>query len=208
MNISEAIKETKQDDIPLHELRYNQMKAKSLESKLYPNHTHMVHPTVQQQQNKLFNGDSKGKDLSIKPLVYYNLQDCLKNVMTETDFVDKAKKNIGIIKANRESKGQRLAVHSDLKDVQGEYGDKTEEIMAGFEKLKFYRIVREWCGYICIFEIKRQNIGFGQTKRQGYTIDKVYVCYYGKNGIHIGKELILRISFWMWNKPTPRDHSK
>ena len=202
MNISDVIKETK-EDIPLHELRYNQMKARSLETQLYSNK--MVRSTV--QNNKLFNGDSKGKDLLIKPLVYYNLQDCLKNVMTETDFVDKAKKNIGIIKATREPKGQRLAVKKDLKDVQGEFGDRTEEIRAGFEKLKFYRIVREWCGYICIFEIKRQNIGFGSTQRQGYTIDKVYVCYYGKNNIHIGKELILRINFWMWNKPAPRDDS-
>lgn len=199
MNISEAIKEPKKD-IPLHEIRYNSMKARSLEAQLYPtNHMNSTVPT------KNLHGDSKGKDLLIKPLVYYNVQDCLHNVMTETDFVDKAKKNIGIVKANRESKGQRLAVRADLKDVQGEFGDRTEEVQAGPEKLKFYRIVKEWCGYICIFEIKRQPIGFGATKRQGYTFDKAYVCYYGKNGIQIGKELILRINFWMWNKRAPRD---
>ena len=200
MNISDAIKETKRD-IPLHEIRYNAMKAKSLEAQLHPaNSTHSAIP-----QNREAHGDAKGKDLLIKPLVYYNIQDCLHNVMTQSDFKDKAAHNIGIIKANRESKGQRLAVRTDLKDVQGEFGDRSEEIQAGPEKLKFYRFVKEWCGYICIFEIKRQPIGFGATKRQGYTFDKAYVCYYGKNGIQIGKELILRINFWMWNKRAPRD---
>ena len=200
MNISDAIKETKRD-IPLHEIRYNAMKAKSLEAQLYS--TNRMNSTVPQTQGA--HGDAKGKDLLIKPLVYYNIQDCLHNVMTQSDFKDKAIRNIGIIKANRESKGQRLAVKADLKDVQGEFGDRSEEIQAGPEKLKFYRFVKEWCGYICIFEIKRQPIGFGATKRQGYTFDKAYVCYYGKNGVQLGKELILRINFWMWNKRAPRD---
>lgn len=203
MNISDAIKDTKRD-IPLHEIRYNAMKSKSLEAQLHP--TYSMKSTVPQTQGA--HGDAKGKDLLIKPLVYYNLQDCLHNVMTQTDFKDKANRNIGIIKANREPKGQRLAVKADLKDVQGEYGDRSEEIQAGAEKLKFYRIVKEWCGYICIFEIKRQPVGFGATKRQGYTFDKAYVCYYGKNGVQIGKELILRINFWMWNKRAPRDENQ
>ena len=194
MNISDQYKtkETKS----LHEQRWEESKRKHLDKVI----------GFSEESTNTKNMDSSGKDLTIKPLIYYNLTDCLNNVMQQSDFKEKATKNIAIIKSSRNQKGQRLAEHKDIKDIEGEFGktSTSSTIGAGLYAVKYHNFVKEWLGTVCHFVIKEQNVGFGQTKRKGYTIDKVYVFYYGKNGIHIGRELVLKIAFWMWAKPEER----
>lgn len=198
MNISDMIKGETTKVSSLHETRYNAMKNKRLND--------AVDESIKSSESFLNCDESKGKDVYIKPLVYYNMQDCLHNVLTEPDFVEKAKKNIGIIKAARESKGQKLATVADSKDILSEFQDEKTTTPTGLgEKVTFHKFVKEWLGYLCQFEIKEQPVGFGQTKRNGFTISKVSVIYYGKNGIKLSKEIILRISFWMWNKTKKPD---
>ena len=200
MNISDMIKGDTTKVPSLHETRYADMKNRALNE--------AVSKSIKSSES-LFSDDAKGKDIYIKPLVYYNMEDCLNNVLKETDYVDKARKNIGIVKASRESKGQRLATKADSKDVLSEFQDEKSTTPTGLgEKVTFHRFVREWLGYLCQFEIKEQPVGFGQTKRNGFTISKVSVIYYGKNGIKLGKEIILRISFWMWNKTKKPEQEK
>lgn len=148
---------------------------------------------------KDFIGDTKGKDMTIKPLVYYNLQDALKNAMSD-EWKTKAEKNLQAIKAAREMKGQMMCTGADLKSVQGEFGEGKQasplSVGPGKKFIKHF-FIREYCGYSCIFEIDEAPIGFGATKRNGYRFDRAWVAYYGKNGVHIGKELFLKCKFWM-----------
>ena len=197
MNISDQYRV--EEHKTLHEKRWEESKRKATD-KILGFSEESIKP---KESNNL---DSKGKDLTIKPLIYYNITDCLNNVLQNNDFKEKAMKNIAIIKSARNQKGQRLAEHKDIKDIEGEFGKTTTSttIGAGTYAVKYHNIVKEWLGTVCYFIIKEQNVGFGQTKRKGYAIDKVYVFYYGKNGIHIGRELILKIAFWMWAKPEER----
>ena len=143
------------------------------------------------------NGNTKGKNTKFKPLVYYNAPDALSNCMKQ--FKDQASKNIEIIKEAREAKGQRLAVSTDMKDVVGEFHEGVGSINIGevpVSNVKMHAYIRQWLGYICYFEIVESDYGFGSMKRRGYCVEKVSVVYFQKNGVGMGKEVILKMPFF------------
>ena len=138
--------------------------------------------------------ETKGKNTKFRPLVYYTVNDALNNCMKQ--YKDQAKQNIELIKANKESKGQRLAVKADLKDVLGQFSEGRRAVKIGpVSSVAFHIFVREWCGYICYFEISEANYGVKEMKRRGYNVEKVSVIYYQKNGVGLNKELILKQPF-------------
>lgn len=195
MNISDQYRE-KEAEKPLHEQRWEEAKNRSLEA-VVASKTKSTIPAAKKTD------ELRGKDLLVNPLVYYNVQDCLSNILHNPEWTDKAKKNIGIIKANREPKGQRLAIKADAKDVLGQYPEDKKMISLGiYENIKIHHFIREWCGHLVQIEIKEQDYAFGDKRRRGYMFSKASVIYYKANGIGLGMEQCLRINFWMFkNKP-------
>ena len=188
MNISDIINDDEPKKESLHDKRWREMKKESSDRSFKMAREAAV-ASLPKKDN--LHGDSKGKDLKFKPLVYYTAQDALQHCMK--DFEDQASKNIDIIKATRETKGQKLTTKSDLKMVVGNFHEGKRMIKTGiFVPVYMYVFIREWCGSICIFEIAESDYGTGKMKRRGYTVEKVSVVYYQSNGVGMGKEQILK----------------
>lgn len=183
-------------NIPLHIQRWEEAKRKAI-TDAFTRANEAAKITTDAAKKDLFGIGSnvKGKDIKFKPLVYYNANDAISNCMNE--FRQQAAKNIDIIKANRESKGQKLAVKSDIKDVLGEFHEGKKNVMLSpGSTVTFYTYIKEFCGYLCYFEVTESYYGIGQMKRRGYLVEKVSVIYYQKNGVGLSKEVILKVPFW------------
>ena len=182
MNISDIINDDEPKKESLHDKRWREMKKESSDRSFKMAREAAV-ASLPKKDN--LHGDSKGKGLKFKPLVYYTAQDALQHCMK--DFEDQASKNIDIIKATRETKGQKLTTKSDLKMVVGNFHEGKRMIKTGiFVPVYMYVFIREWCGSICIFEIAESDYGTGKMKRRGYTVEKVSVVYYQSNGVGMG----------------------
>lgn len=180
--------------VPLHVRRLEEAKRKAIDD-AFVRANEAAKITTDSKNNLFGIGESKGKDVKFKPLVYYNANDALSNCMKL--FKQQASKNIDIIKANREAKGQRLAVKADLKDVLGEFHEGKRNVNVGLSStVTFYTFIKEFCGYLCFFEVTESYYGAGQMKRRGYLVEKVSVIYYQKNGIGLNKEVILKVPFF------------
>lgn len=183
-------------NIPLHVQRWEEAKRKAIND-AFVRANEAAKITTDSTKNNLFGigANTKGKDVKFKPLVYYNANDAIANCMKE--FKQQAAKNIDIIKTSRETKGQRLAVKADLKDVLGEFHEGKRNVMLSqASSVTFYTYIKEFCGYLCYFEVTESYYGAGSMKRRGYLVEKVSVIYYQKNGVGLSKEVILKVPFW------------
>ena len=188
----------------LHEQRYEEAKRRSYEEYNKKAEAQMAEEAM--KQKSFLSGDASGKDLKIKPYVYYNPQDCIVHAIK--DFGDQAFENISKIKATREANGQRLAIKKDYKNVIGEFPEEHKSNNGGLgDTVDTYTFVREFNGYLCQFEIVKAPIGFGKMKRSGYMVNKVSIFYFFKNGVGIGSELILKCAFFMIRKRAPDDEN-
>ena len=204
MNISDIINDDEPKKESLHDKRWREMKKESSDRSFRMAREAAI-ASLPKKDN--LHGDSKGKDLKFKPLVYYTAQDALQHCMK--DFEDQASKNIDIIKATRETKGQKLTTKSDLKMVIGNFHEGKRMIKTGiFVPVYMYVFIKEWCGSICIFEIAESDYGTGKMKRRGYTVEKVSVVYYQSNGVGMGKEQILKQPITNFNHHPDKDNQK
>lgn len=204
MNISNCMNK-ESDELSLHDRRWNKMKKDS-SNKSFEKAAEAASMATGGKKDNL-HGDAKGKDLKFKPLVYYNAQDALQHCMK--DFEDQASKNIKLIKATRETKGQKLTTKTDLKNVIGNFHEGKRMIKTGmFFPVYIYVFIKEWCGSICIFEIYESDYGTGKMKRRGYTVEKVSVVYYQANGVGMGKEQILRQPITNFNHHPDKDKKR
>lgn len=133
-----------------------------------------------------------GCDIVISPLSYYNPKDALEHGMK--DYISQAEKTVNTIKTLRESKGQKLVQKTDIKNVLGTIKEGRRKISVVGFPIAFYkhRFIREFCGYLCVFDIDESKVGLNNSNRLMYTLDKVYILFYLKNSDSIGKEIILR----------------
>lgn len=181
---------------PLHEIRYEEAMRRSFKNKFKIASAEAKSSIPAKDKDELFgtNNETKGKTIKFKPDVKYNPQDALSECMKK--FKDQASKNIELIKNSREAKGQKLTTKSDLKDVLGEYHEGRRPVKVGpISTVVFHVYIREWCGTICVFELSEANYGAREMKRRGYVVEKVSVVYYQKNGVGMGKELVLKQPF-------------
>ena len=196
------------DNRPLHERRWAEAKKKAELAKFKAAESSSADETEEYSYDDLirategvsipssqnFGDSTAGKNMKFRPLVYYTVSDALNNCLK--DFKDQAKANIDLVKTAREAKGQRLATKADLSDVLGEFREGRRNIKIGpIESVAFHILIREWCGVLCYFELSEANYGVKEMKRRGYVVEKVSVIYYQKNGVGLGKELILKQPF-------------
>jgi len=192
MNISNLYKEEAPKK-PLHEQRWEESKMKNSLNALDKSIEAYMKDS---SKNSLINNN--GKDLKIKPLIYYNLNDCVSKSLGDSDIVEKGKKNIDIVRTKVESKGGRLAENKDLKGCIGEF-QTSKTVKVGIDQWKFHNVVKQWNGTICIFEILERKFGSGNMRRNGFVLNKGYVIFHGKEGVKLHKELILNHAFW-WGR--------
>jgi hypothetical protein len=150
-----------------------------------------------------------GKDVVISPLAYYTLDDSLKHALN--DYKEQIKRTTNLVMAKRAKWGQKVATEQNKKDVLGEYPDKnTTQVIVpeGTKtgpglKLKRHYFTRPINGIMYRITIDEHPVGIGQTRRNSYMLVDIAVIFYRKNGIGIGKEIILRSKVLRFRKRAP-----
>lgn len=150
-----------------------------------------------------------GKDVVIKPLAYYNLNDSLKHALT--DYKEQIAKTVRLVAAKRAKYGQRIATVKDKDDVLGEYPEKSEKHDIVEESsqspglfFKRHYFTRPIDGIMYRITIDEQRTGIGQTRRNTYMLIDMAVIFYRKNGVGLGKEIIVRSGILRFRKRAPR----
>jgi hypothetical protein len=150
-----------------------------------------------------------GKDVVISPLAYYTLDDSLKHALN--DYKEQIKKTTTLVMAKRARWGQKVATEKDRKDVLGEYPEKNtiEAVVPNTIntgpglKLKRHYFTRPINGIMYRITIDEHPVGIGQAKRNTYMLVDIAVIFYRKNGIGLGKEIILRSKILRFRKRAP-----
>jgi hypothetical protein len=150
-----------------------------------------------------------GKDVVIKPLAYYTLEESLRHALN--DYKDQIKRTTDLVMAKRAKLGQKAATEQNKKDVLGEYPERNtttevvpETVSTGFGlKLKRHYYTRPINGIMYRIIIDECPVGIGQTRRNTYMLVDIAVIFYRKNGIGLGKEIILRSKVLRFRKRAP-----
>jgi hypothetical protein len=170
----------------------------------------------EEQNSEIINSDEKseekyfGKDVVIKPLAYFSLDDSLKHAIS--DYKEQIKSTTNLIMAKRAKYGQRLATINDKKDVLGEYPEKrtTEVVVPEASstgpglKLKRHYFTRPINGIMYRISIDEHPMGIGQSRRNSYMLVDIAAIFYRKNGIGLGKEIVVRSKILRFRKREPR----
>jgi hypothetical protein len=152
-----------------------------------------------------------GKDVVVSPLAYYTVNDSLKHALN--DYKDKIKKTTNIVMEKRSKYGQRAATPVDKNDVLGEFPEKnaTEVVVpddqktgGGGLKLKRHYFTRPINNILYRITIDEHPVGIGQSRRNTYMLVDIAVIFYKKNGIGLGKEIVLRSKVLRMRKRAPR----
>jgi hypothetical protein len=155
-----------------------------------------------------------GKDVVVKPLAYYSLDDSLHHALN--DYKEQIGRTVALVMAKRAKYGQRIATIKDKKDVLGEYPEKntTEEVVPetlstgqGL-KLKRHYFTRPINNNMFRITIDEHRMGIGQTRRNTYMLVDIAVIFYRKNGVGLGKEIILRSKILRFRKREARETAK
>jgi hypothetical protein len=154
-----------------------------------------------------------GKDVVVSPFAYYTLGDSLRHALN--DYKDQIKRTTALVMAKRSRWGQRVATEKDKNDVLGEYPEKnttTEVVPETMStgpglKLKRHYFTRPIGGIMYRLMIDEYPVGIGQSRRNSYMLVDIAVIFYHKNGIGIGKEIILRSKILRFRKRAPRETS-
>jgi hypothetical protein len=149
--------------------------------------------TEERSEEKYF-----GENVVISPLAYYTLDDSLKHALT--DYKNKIQETTNLVMAKRAKYGQKVATVINKKDVLGEYPEKTtadEVIPEGMQTgpgltLKRHYFTRPINNIMYRITIDEYPVGIGQAKRNTYMLVDIAVIFYRKNGIGLGKEIVIR----------------
>jgi hypothetical protein len=208
----------------LHETRYKDSMKKKYKTKystenneneetIIEGESLVVPPEREPEQDE--KGDSEerseekyfGKDVVIKPLAYYTLDDSLKHALN--DYKEQISRTTKLVMDKRaKSYGQKVATEKDRKDVLGEYPEKkTSETVVDQSMttgpgliLKRHYFTRPINGIMYRITIDEQRTGVGQNRRNTYMLVDIAVIFYRKNGIGLGKEIILRSKILRFRK--------
>jgi hypothetical protein len=150
-----------------------------------------------------------GQDVVVKPIAYYSLDDSLKHALE--DYKTQIARTVALVMTRRAKYGQKLATANDRKDVLGEYPEKntTDEIVpAGTKtgpglKVKLHYFTRPINNVMYRITIDEHKMGIGQTRRNTYMLVDIAVIFYRKNGIGLGKEIVLRSKVLRFRKRQP-----
>jgi hypothetical protein len=152
-----------------------------------------------------------GKNVVISPLAYYTLEDSLKHALN--DYRAQIKETTDLVMENRAKYGQRAATPKDAKDVLGEYPEKNAaEVIVpkdaksggGGLTLNRHYFTRPINGILYRISIDEHPVGIGQQRRNTYMLVDIAVIFYHKNGIGLGKEVVLRSRVLRFRKRAPR----
>jgi hypothetical protein len=160
------------------------------------------------EEDKLNRSEEKyfGDDVVVSPLAYYTAQDSLKHALE--DYKDQIARTVPAIMEKRKKYGQYLAMAKDRDDVLGEYPEKcvVENMAAKYIPLKIKRhyFTRPINGIMCRICIDEERTGVGQNKRNTYMLIDIAVIFYRKNGIGLGKEIVVRSKILRRRKRVPK----
>jgi hypothetical protein len=152
-----------------------------------------------------------GRNVVVSPLAYYTLSDSLKHALG--DYKDQIRETTNFIMANRGRKfGQKAATMNNSKDVLGEYPEKNveEQVVSDGNQLgsgltlKRHYFTRPINGIMYRITIDEHPVGLGQARRNTYMLVDIAVIFYRKNGIGLGKEIVLRSRVLRFRKRAPR----
>jgi hypothetical protein len=153
-----------------------------------------------------------GKDVVVSPLAYYNLNDSLKHALG--DYKEQIARTTRLVMNKRKKYGQKVATLKDKQDVLGEYPEKNvdEEIVPENSSgnispsliFKRHYFTRPIDGILYRITIDESKTGVGQSRRNTYMLIDIAVIFYRKNGIGLGKEIILRSRVLRFRKRVPR----
>jgi hypothetical protein len=154
-----------------------------------------------------------GKDVVVKPLAYYTLDESLKHSLN--DYREQIKRTTNLVMAKRAKWGQRVATERDKQDVLGEYPEKnTSETIVNDDFttgpgliLKRHYFTRPISGIMYRITIDEAKTGIGQTRRNNYMLVDIAVIFYRKNGVGLGKEIILRSKVLRFRKRAPHPNA-
>jgi hypothetical protein len=153
-----------------------------------------------------------GKDVVISPVAYYTVSDSLKHALN--DYREQISRTVRLVMDKRQRRyGQRVATLKDRNDVLGEYPEKTttetivdEGISTGPGlSLKRHYFTRPIDGIMYRITIDEQRTGVGQNRRNTYMLVDIAVIFYRKNGVGLGKEIIVRSKVLRFRKRAPRN---
>jgi hypothetical protein len=153
-----------------------------------------------------------GKDVVVSPVAYYTLNDSLRHALS--DYKEQISRTVRLVMDKRTRRyGQRVATVKDREDVLGEYPEKNatetivqEGITTGpgltFKRHYFTRPID---GIMYRITIDEQRVGIGQNRRNTYMLIDIAVIFYRKNGVGLGKEIIIRSKVLRFRKRAPRN---
>jgi hypothetical protein len=150
-----------------------------------------------------------GKDVVVSPLAYFTLDDSLKHALN--DYKAQISRTVKLVMAKRAKYGQKAATVQNKNDVLGEYPEKnTSEELApsGPDKGPGLRVKRHYFtrpidNIMYRITIDEHPMGIGQSRRNTYMLVDIAVIFYRKNGIGLGKEIILRSRILRFRKRAP-----
>jgi hypothetical protein len=153
-----------------------------------------------------------GKDVVIKPLAYYTIQDSLNHALN--DYVEQVAKVTREIEIKRVKYGQRLATIKDREDALGEYPERYEEedikipVSVVGMKLKRHYFTRPIKNYLYRITIDEAPVGILSNKRNTYMLVDMAVIFYRKNQVGLGKEIVIRSKVLRFRKRAPHPNEE